>query len=598
MSTADNDQILTSLAREILMLDEQDQSLIPGYLDEINKLFVSGQAVPKNEKILIIGAGIAGLVAGAMLKKAGYQIQILEANDDRIGGRVKTLSPELNARLGKPAPFSNPNQYAEAGAMRIPQEDIHPLVHSFINNFKLNKRLFYNVDVSKANDQDKTFNTWYRTNCEADGANQIRKHDYQQSNAPSLGFPTGAFEGRTASSLLTEALSGPNSKVDRSLPINDQINGWKEIIQDYGDVNMRQYLKTYFIEAYQHASDDDIEGALDAIGTLENLTSRMSYSFIQSFIETGIINSETVFWELEGGSWTLPYAFLDQELLEETDIFYDNRVIEIGWQKSDNLAHPKASHKGTPGVYVRTINEAADKRGENRSTHTNLTREFTADRLIVTVPFSALRHIEISPLLCYQKRRAIQELHYDSATKVLLEFSERFWEWDQPTWESKLAGEYRGHNSLGGGSVTDNPNRFIYFPSHKVSGSSGGVVLSSYTWADDARRWDSIPDSDRYAFALKGVCELYGDEIKQYFTGVGRTESWMQNFYAFGEAAIFYPGQLRYLHPYIPKSEGQLHFAGEHTSLKHAWIEGAIESAIRVTLEIRDNANIGACQHV
>ena len=69
MSTADNDQILTSLAREILMLDEQDQSLIPGYLDEINKLFVSGQAVPKNEKILIIGAGIAGLVAGAMLKK-------------------------------------------------------------------------------------------------------------------------------------------------------------------------------------------------------------------------------------------------------------------------------------------------------------------------------------------------------------------------------------------------------------------------------------------------------------------------------------------------------------------------------------------------
>lgn len=29
-----------------------------------------------------------------------------------------------------------------------------------------------------------------------------------------------------------------------------------------------------------------------------------------------------------------------------------------------------------------------------------------------------------------------------------------------------------------------------------------------------------------------------------------------------------------------------MHFAGEHTSLKHAWVEGAIESAIRAALEV------------
>ena len=29
-----------------------------------------------------------------------------------------------------------------------------------------------------------------------------------------------------------------------------------------------------------------------------------------------------------------------------------------------------------------------------------------------------------------------------------------------------------------------------------------------------------------------------------------------------------------------------MHFAGEHTSLKHAWIEGAIESAVRTALEV------------
>jgi thiamine pyrophosphate-dependent enzyme len=31
---------------------------------------------------------------------------------------------------------------------------------------------------------------------------------------------------------------------------------------------------------------------------------------------------------------------------------------------------------------------------------------------------------------------------------------------------------------VGGGSVTDNPNRFIYYPSHPVPGSPGGVVLA------------------------------------------------------------------------------------------------------------------------
>lgn len=43
----------------------------------------------QNEKIFIIGAGIAGLIAAIELEKAGFKPVILEASD-RIGGRVKT----------------------------------------------------------------------------------------------------------------------------------------------------------------------------------------------------------------------------------------------------------------------------------------------------------------------------------------------------------------------------------------------------------------------------------------------------------------------------------------------------------------------------
>lgn len=68
------------------------------------------------------------------------------------------------------------------------------------------------------------------------------------------------------------------------------------------------------------------------------------------------------------------------------------------------------------------------------------------------------------------------------------------------------------------------------------------------------------------------------------------TQSWMRDPYAFGEAAIFNPGQLHLLQKHIISTEwgGRAHFAGEHTSLKHAWIEGAIESGIRTALEVNE----------
>ena len=49
------------------------------------------------------------------------------------------------------------------------------------------------------------------------------------------------------------------------------------------------------------------------------------------------------------------------------------------------------------------------------------------------------------------------------------------------------------------------------------------------------------------------------------------------------------PGQLSNGWPeLIAKPEGRIHFAGEHASLSHAWIQGAIESGVRAAAEIHD----------
>ncbi len=75
------------------------------------------------KRVLIIGAGLSGLVAADELTQAGHDVTILEAQL-RPGGRVLTLRE----------PFSD-GLYADAGAARIP--DNHELTLHYVKEFGL-----------------------------------------------------------------------------------------------------------------------------------------------------------------------------------------------------------------------------------------------------------------------------------------------------------------------------------------------------------------------------------------------------------------------------------------------------------------------------
>jgi monoamine oxidase len=87
-----------------------------------------GRAV-KPKKILIAGAGLAGLVAGLELVRAGHEVTILEASM-RPGGRVWTLREQFSDGM-----------YAEAGAGRIPEH--HDLTLKYVHEFGLTLEPFY-----------------------------------------------------------------------------------------------------------------------------------------------------------------------------------------------------------------------------------------------------------------------------------------------------------------------------------------------------------------------------------------------------------------------------------------------------------------------
>ena len=91
---------------------------------------LKGNQPPKS--IIIIGAGLSGLVAGFELKQAGHELIILEARD-RVGGRVLTVRD----------PFSD-GLFAEAGAARIPHD--HDLTLGYADYFGLKVDSFYPQD--------------------------------------------------------------------------------------------------------------------------------------------------------------------------------------------------------------------------------------------------------------------------------------------------------------------------------------------------------------------------------------------------------------------------------------------------------------------
>ncbi|MFL6762467.1 MAG: flavin monoamine oxidase family protein [Sphingomicrobium sp.] len=98
--------------------------------------------------VIILGAGIAGLVAGYELRRAGYHVTILEARD-RIGGRVWTIrGDETIVQTGRPdqhAQFDG-GLYFNAGAARIPST--HRAILGYARRFGVPMEVMVNVNRS------------------------------------------------------------------------------------------------------------------------------------------------------------------------------------------------------------------------------------------------------------------------------------------------------------------------------------------------------------------------------------------------------------------------------------------------------------------
>ena len=470
---------------------------IQEYLDIIRQGIHNKFNPAKPKKVIIVGAGLAGLAAGYELKRAGHNPVILEAQQ-RVGGRVYTLRD----------PFTD-GLYAEVGAMRIPRA--HSLTMEYIEKFGLPVN-----DFTMDNP-----NAYYYM-----GGRKVRAHEAAKD--PSLlGFDVAMHEkGKTASALYMKAIQPLIDMIQR-----DGEEGWDEIVADFDQYSTREFLE---LNGWS-------EGMIEMFGLLANQESVMNSSFLELFREdSGNYYSNMV--EIQGGTDRLPYAFLPE--LKE-NIRFGAKMIAID-QSPDDVT-----------IYYQTL---AGKFTE------------TADYAIVTVPFPVLRHVEVLKPFTRAKQRAIRQLHYDASAKILFQCKRRFWEEDD--------------GIFGGGTLTDLPIRNLYYPDHGRE-TGRGVILASYTWSEDAQRWGSLKPDDRIAQALDDVAEIHPQITKEF--EVGASWMWHDDEFAGGAFALFDPGQQTLLHDEIVKPEGRIHFAGEHASLYHAWIQGAFESGLRAAIAIHQS---------
>ena len=446
------------------------------------------------KRVVVVGAGMAGLVAAHELLRAGHDPVLLEAQQ-RVGGRIYTMRE----------PFA-PGLYAEVGAMRIPRA--HRLTLAYVDKFALPTAEF------TMNNAD----AW----CHLFG----RKHRFREIDAkPHL---LGAHLPEKERGLTCDAMWQRAIKpfADRIAAQGD--DGWAQIVDRYDDHSTREFLE----------EQGWSEAAIELFGLLMNQESLMNTSFLELLREeVGRFYVDMV--RIDGGMDQLPRAFL-----------------------------PALASRIRFGARLSAVDQSDDGVTIHYQTAAGRAR-VTGDHAILAVPFPVLRHVEMMKPLSQSKRRAIRQLHYDASAKILFQCRRRFWEEDD--------------GIFGGGTVTDLAVRNIYYP-EQCRETGRGILLASYTWAEDAQRWGSLSPDERIVQALENVAVIH-PQVRDEFE-VGASKMWHDDPYAGGAFALFEPSQQTLLYGHIIAPEGRIHFAGEHASLRHAWIQGAIESGLRAAGEI------------
>ena len=220
----------------------------------------------RKKRVVIIGAGMAGLVAAFELARQGHDPLILEAQN-RVGGRVYTLRS-----------FA-PGLYAEAGAMRIPR--VHDLTLKYCDLFGLSLRPFMMGNPKGL--------------VHVGGKRMTAEEAHGQPDE--LPFDVAEHErGRSIDDLWQEATRDLRELLER-----EGDAGWEQIVREYDQYSLREFL---VLKGFS-------EGAIEMYGVINFVESDMNNAVVEELRED-LGKSFEDMQEIVGGTDMLPRAFYGQ----------------------------------------------------------------------------------------------------------------------------------------------------------------------------------------------------------------------------------------------------------------------------------------------
>lgn len=510
--------------------------------------------VGSGRRVIVVGAGMAGLEACRILAPAGYDVTVLEASD-RPGGRVHTVRD----------PFAG-DQHAEAGACYIPSNHSYP------------------IGLAKQFGLELVPLRHYQGTADQDYLRGTRVRD--PGTATEWPVELGPGEPHKLPDLwklyMSKGLDAVESGPDPRLP------GWPPPDLAWLDaLSLEGYLQA------QGASPGAI--AILRLGYLDLWGNGIdSVSALMLFRDMAMMSITEVDDDAHPTAPRLRAAHPAAQRFSRMGRRVPGRAstsdlppftIEdaLGGLRQYNV---KAGADALPHAMARGLGERVryGKRVESVSCGAGVKvvcrngDVFVADHVIMAVPTSVLRRIRFSPHLSEQKALALASLRETSVTRIYIQFSTRFYFYV----DEKLSGvantdlpELRELGATPGTWISDSTN---------TQDTSPGI-LDVYSVGPVARYLAGLSEEERVEYAL-GLLEKPFPGSAENYNGRSASWSWVDDDLEFGAYPYFMPTQLTAFLEELSRSEGPIHFAGDQTSALPGWMQGALESGLRAAREV------------
>jgi monoamine oxidase len=492
------------------------------------------------KRVVVLGAGVAGLVAAYELQQLGHTVTILEGSA-RIGGRILTHH------------FKD-GSYNELGAMRVPRS--HDYTNHYIDAMGLSPRL-----IPFVNGVEQNFLDIHGVICRA---RDSRARVYPRFGLPETapepagGYPQdpgGAIFGWVLANAIAPLTREEIDSLFKGEPTTDRLRALDSLSLGA------------FLDAALPPAVKQLVGAYTSLAVWFDKAVTM-------FIRDTIVGTSNYLMTLSGGMSQLPER-LHARLAPGT-VLLEHEVTRIA------LSGPATVTIGYRGPAGRETVQA--------------------DYVLCTLPFGVLRRTTLEGF-SYGKTLAISQMAYAASTKVILDCRTRFWQSKYGIYggASISDGIQRqtyypmDHLTVERGAVAAGALAGIHSgpahservsPSAAANAEAPGALLGAYCWGADAERLGLLTPNERAEAVRRGVARFHPEILDDNVVVDAASIDWQTNRWSAGAFAFLLPGQLGSIFLDGRKSEGRVYFAGEHCSTDQAWIQGALIASLDAVDEI------------